>query len=55
MPLPAAKDGFSLADFKVARAIGSIYKGASMAKIRLDQTASVPESIAETTRTGGRA
>src|SRR5437764_1326757 len=33
MPLPAAKDGFSLADFKVARAIGSIYKGAPIVVI----------------------
>src|SRR5258706_1561246 len=36
MPLPAAKDGFSLADFKLARAIGSVYKGAPIVVIHED-------------------
>ena len=34
MPLPAAKDGFSLAGLKGARAIGSIYRGAAIIVIQ---------------------
>jgi proteasome lid subunit RPN8/RPN11 len=48
MRLPAAKDGFSLADFKVARAIGSIYKGAPIVVIHEP----VLEQIIEYSETG---